>query len=73
MFFEVAMARVDLSPAAEPMQPAVYPVAVRELVGFLSRSGSLDSHAGILRLLSGTRLHKLLQSRAGAGYVPEVS
>ncbi len=56
-----------------PSRSGPIAVAVRELVGFLCRSGSLDSHAGTLAMNEGTRLHNILQSRGGAGYIKEVS
>ena len=46
---------------------------VRELTDFLCRSGSLDLRAGINRMVEGTRMHNILQSRGGAGYVREVT
>lgn len=48
-------------------------VAVREMCDFLCRTGSLDAWAGVRRMVEGTRLHNIIQSRAGAGYVREVS
>ena len=53
------MARVDIS--------------VREIVGFVMRSGSIDRPiASFSRLRQGTKLHQLVQSRAPEGYIPEV-
>ena len=47
-------------------------VGVREMCDFLCRSGSLDSWAGASRMVEGTRLHNIIQSRAEPGYVREV-
>lgn len=55
-------------PDSEPIM-----VGVRELCDFICRAGSLDSWAGVKRMVEGTRLHNIIQSRAGAGYVREVS
>ncbi len=51
----------------------VVKVAVKELCQFIARSGSLDARSGVGRLVEGTRLHRILQSRGGPGYVKEVS
>ncbi len=48
-------------------------VAVREMCDFLCRAGSLDSWAGVKRMVEGTRLHNIIQSRGGAFYVREVT
>lgn len=48
-------------------------VAVREMCDFLRRSGSLDAWAGVRRMVEGTRLHNIIQSRGGSGYVREVT
>lgn len=48
-------------------------VKVRELCDFICRAGSLDSWAGTKRMIEGTRLHNIIQSRAGAGYIKEVT
>lgn len=47
-------------------------VGVREICDFLCRAGSLDARSNQKRMIEGTRLHKIIQSRAGAGYVKEV-
>lgn len=56
----------------EERQPTVVRVGVRELCDFICRHGSLDQFAGVRRMVEGTRLHNIVQSRAGAGYVREV-
>ncbi|MCI8387520.1 MAG: ATP-dependent DNA helicase [Clostridiales bacterium] len=52
-------------------------LSVREVTDFLCRSGSLDSRAGIARMVEGTRMHNILQSRDankyGGAYVKEVA
>ena len=51
-------------------------ISVRNLVEFLLRSGDIDnrkSGGADNAMLEGARLHRLLQSRMGAGYLPEVS
>lgn len=48
-------------------------VGVREMCDFLCRAGSLDAWAGVKRMVEGTRLHNIIQSRGGAGYVREVT
>ncbi len=52
--------------------PMTVNISVRELVGFVLRSGSADSISRLSRMREGTRLHKLVQERAGEGYFPEV-
>ncbi|MDO5476960.1 MAG: ATP-dependent DNA helicase [Eubacteriales bacterium] len=50
-------------------------ISVRSLVEFLLRSGSLEPQAGASSeavMLEGSRLHRLLQKKAGAGYRAEV-
>ena len=49
-----------------------FSVSVREVVDFLCRSGSLDSRAGVNRMVEGTRLHNIIMSRAGEEYIKEV-
>ena len=56
----------------EERQPTVVHVGVRELCDFICRFGSLDQFAGVRRMVEGTRLHNIVQSRAEAGYVREV-
>lgn len=49
-------------------------VSVRELIAFVMRGGSLDRpHVSFARLRQGTALHRLVQSHAPEGYMPEVS
>lgn len=51
-------------------------ISVRNLVEFLLRSGDIDnrrSGGADNAMLEGARLHRLLQSRMGEGYNPEVS
>ena len=49
-------------------------ISVRELIAFVMRAGSLDRpQVSFARLRQGTALHKLVQSRAPEGYIPEVS
>ena len=51
-------------------------ISVRNLVEFLLRSGDIDnrkSGGADNAMLEGARLHRLLQSRMGTGYLPEVS
>ncbi len=48
-------------------------ISVRELVSFVMRSGSLDRpRASFARLRQGTAVHKMIQSRGGDNYSPEV-
>lgn len=48
-------------------------LAVRQLVEFLLRTGSIDSRfAGFDRALEGARIHRKLQKAAGNGYAAEV-
>lgn len=51
-------------------------ISVRELVEFLCRSGDIDhrrTSAGDLSAMrEGTRIHRMIQSRQGAEYTPEV-
>ncbi len=52
-------------------------ISVRNLVEFLLRSGDLDNRYGIRRdseaMQAGSRLHRKIQKRMGAGYQAEVS
>ncbi len=49
-------------------------ISVRELIAFVMRVGSLDRpYVSFARLRQGTALHKLVQSHAPEGYIPEVS
>ncbi len=49
-------------------------ISVRELIAFVMRAGSLDRpQVSLSRLRQGTALHKLVQSHAPEGYIPEVS
>ncbi len=48
-------------------------ISVRELIAFVMRRGSLDRPiASLARLRQGTAIHKMVQSRAPEGYMPEV-
>ncbi len=48
-------------------------ISVRELISFVMRSGSVDrQYASFSRMRQGTALHRLVQSRGGEGYTPEV-
>ena len=52
-------------------------ISVRALVEFLLRSGDIDNRRGGMAdkeaMQLGSRLHRKIQSRMGAGYRPEVS
>ena len=53
--------------------PNVIKLSVRDLTDFICRTGSVDSRSGISRMLEGTRLHGIIQSRQGKDYRREVS
>ncbi len=59
------------------MEQAVLRISVRNLVEFLLRSGDLDNRYGGRReaevMQAGSRLHRKIQGRMGAGYQAEVS
>ena len=51
-------------------------ISVRSLVEFILRSGSITSSSGIKdpdAMQEGTRIHKMLQRKMGAGYNAEVA
>ncbi len=52
---------------------SVVNISVRELIAFVMRRGSLDRPVvSFARLRQGTALHKMVQSQAPEGYMPEV-
>ncbi|MBE6611175.1 MAG: DEAD/DEAH box helicase [Ruminococcaceae bacterium] len=53
--------------------PDVVHISVRELVAFVMRRGNADSHFNFARMREGTRLHRIVQEKAGQGYQPEVA
>ncbi len=55
------------------MPDNIIKLSVRELTDFILRTGSVDSRSGVARMLEGTRLHGIIQSRQGKGYRREVS
>ena len=59
------------------MEETVLRISVRNLVEFLLRSGDLDNRYGGRReaevMQAGSRLHRKIQGRMGAGYQAEVS
>ena len=58
------------------MEKKQFRVSVRNLVEFILRSGDIDTGSGVGRqaeaMQAGSRMHKKIQRRAGAEYVPEV-
>lgn len=55
-------------------EPLHIRLAVRELVEFVLRCGSIDSRfAGFDRMNEGSRIHRKLQKAAGGAYKPEVA
>ncbi len=50
-------------------------ISVRDLVEFVLRSGDLDNRRGTVNreaMLEGSRIHRKIQKRMGAGYQAEV-
>ncbi len=47
-------------------------ISVRELVGFVMRNGNADSRFDFARMQTGSRLHRIVQAKAGEGYQAEV-
>ena len=52
--------------------PDTVHLSVRALIGFVMRSGNADSHFDFSRMREGSRLHRLVQEKAGEGYQAEV-
>ena len=52
-------------------------VSVRKLVEFILRSGDIREYSGGIRgteaMHNGTKIHKILQRKKGASYMPEVA
>lgn len=67
---------MEVLPAMYVIKDGAIRISVRNLVEFVYNSGDIDNRTGSMadveRMQEGARLHRVIQKKAGAGYMPEV-